>query len=389
MGLKTSLLGAVVGALVCAPGALAWPGFNWDDWKAVTESVKPDIKSPQAGVPTLLPLLKNTPDAPRNFPAVTAWTAKRTTVQDSLRAMIGVPGRTPWDREPAEVLGEEILEHYVRQHLSIPGEEGDRIPAYMLVPKRVVARPCPVMIVLHQTQAAGKREACGMEGDPEMAFADELAKRGYMCLVPDAIGFGERIPEGGQPYDGAMALYEAHPQWSYFGKMTWEVSRLVDYLSRRGDLDIQRVGIIGHSHGGYGAIISAAVEPRIALAVASCGLTTFRTDPTPERWSHLTPLMPLLGLYLDDIGQTPTDWHEIAACIAPRPFFNFSALDDKIFPNTAPLADVYKQLEDLYGLFNMPNRFHGELAPGEHSFPKEVRERAYDWIDQQFKIVRK
>jgi len=366
--------------------ASAWPGFNWDEWKAGTACTRIELDSPQKGLPDLLPLLKNTPDAPRDFPAAIAWKKKQQKIELCIRKMLGEPGQFAWDLTPSEVLGEELVGDYIRQHLSVSAEQDDRIPAYMLIPKNPITRPTPVMIVLHQTQSAGKREACGMEGDPEMAIADELAKRGYVCIVPDAIGFGERIPEGGQPYDGAMDFFKAQPDWSFFGKMTWDVGRIVDYLHTRSDLDKQRIGIIGHSHGAYGSIMAAALESRISLVVASCGLTTFRTDPKPERWSHLTPLMPIVGLYLDDIAQIPTDWHEIAACIAPRPFFNYSTLDDTIFPNSAALADVYKDLESLYKLYNMEGRFHGELAPGEHRFPKEAREAAYAFIDEQFEV---
>ena len=385
---KYALIIAATAALAWSGPAAAWPGFNWDEWKTQTGAVKPDITSPQAGLADLLPLLKNSLEDPRDFPVITLWTKKRDQIALNLRKMLGTTTPNTPDTEPAQVLEEEFTGDYLRQRLSIPADTGDRIPAYLLVPKRPVARPMPVMIVLHQTQAAGKREAVGLEGDPEMAFADELAKRGYMCLVPDAVGFGERIPEGGQPYDDARAFYEKHPNWSYFGRMNWEIPRLIYYLERRGDVDMQRIGVIGHSHGAYGAIMAAATEPRISLVVASCGLTTFRTDPNPERWSHLTPLMPNLGFYLDDISQTPIDWHEIAALIAPRPFFNWSTLDDKIFPNTAPLAEVYRQLESLYTLYNMERKFRGELAPGEHQFPEEAREQAYAWIDQQFNIVR-
>jgi len=377
-------------ALTLSVSAVAWPGFDWDEWKALTGETRPEVESPQAGLSELLPLLKNEADDPREFPAVVVWKKKQRTVQIRIRdLMVGVPKDIVWDETPVKKLDEEFVGDYVREHVLIPGEDGDPIPAYVLVPKSPASRPLPAMIVLHQTQAAGKAEAVGLTGDPEMAFADELAKRGYLCVVPDAIGFGERIPEGGQPYDGAMDFYKRHPTWSFFGKMSWETSRTVDYLIRRGDVNRERIGVIGHSHGGYGAIMAAAVEPRIGLVVASCGLTTFRSDPNPERWSHLTALMPRLGFFLDDINQTPTDWHEVAALIAPRPFFNWSTLDDKIFPNAQALSEVYEQLGSLYSLYNMEHHFRGELAPGEHRFPKEAREEAYDWIDEQFNIVRK
>jgi dienelactone hydrolase len=382
------VLAGIVGLTLGGLPALAWPGFNWEEWHALTGVTKPDITAAQAGVPGLLPLLKNSPDDPREFVTVVSWKKKRDRTMLALRLMFGTANEIDLQVGEAEILGEEVLDAYRRLHLRIPGAKDEYIPAYLLIPHQMISQPSPVMIVLHQTQAPGKAEAVGLTGDPEMAFADELARRGYMCVAPDAIGFGERIPEGGQPYDGIMDFYKAHPNWSVFDRMNFDVTRIINYLHKRGDVDKERIGIIGHSHGAYGAIMATVVEPRIALAIASCGFTTLRTDPKPERWSHLTPLIPRLGFYLDDIAQVPFDWHEIAACIAPRPFFNFATLEDDIFPNTDNLADVHEQIERLYALYNTSGKFHGELVPGEHRFPKDARERAYDWLDTQFKIER-
>jgi hypothetical protein len=86
------------------------------------------------------------------------------------------------------------------------------------------------MIVLHQTVAQGKREVCGIEGDPEQALALELVERGFVCIAPDAIGFGERIPPGASPYHDSLKFFQKHPHWSFMGKMVWDVQKIVDYL---------------------------------------------------------------------------------------------------------------------------------------------------------------
>jgi hypothetical protein len=84
------------------------------------------------------------------------------------------------------------------------------------------------------------------------------------------------------------------------GKMVWDVSRCIDYIETLRQVDSGRIGCIGHSHGAYGTIFAAAFDPRIACAAASCGFTTLRTDPRPDRWSHLTPLLPPIGFYVPD-----------------------------------------------------------------------------------------
>ncbi len=388
--MKNRLTAVIAAAILfsIAQAASAWPGFVWEDWQKATGDQKPALSTPQAGLKTLLPLLDPTPGATEKISTPAAWETKQDGIKATLGALLGEPGELERVTSDPEMFGSETMDGYVRIHMFIPGEWNDSIPAYLLLPNKPVSTPAPTMIVLHQTQAPGKDEACGVTGDPEMAFADELAKRGFICIVPDAIGFGERIPPGEQPYHDAMKLYERHPKWSYFGKMNWDISRVVDFLHLRGDVDKNRIGIIGHSHGAYGSIMAAIHEPRISLVVASCGFTTLRTDPRPDRWSHLTALMPRMGFYVNDVASAPLDWHEIAACLAPRPYFNWATLEDDIFPETANLAEVYEQIKSVYALYGKENRFHGELVPGKHRFPKEGREMAYAWIDQQFGVKR-
>ncbi len=372
--------------------AWAWPGFTWEAWQESTGVQAPELSTRQAGNPALLPLLDG---AEGPITTVAAWEAKRDGIKQTLSTILGTPTDIVRDTGAVEILGEEKLPEYTRIHLRVPGEAGDPIPAYLLLPKEPVhqsghpaAGPTPAMIVLHQTQAPGKQEACGMVGNPDMAFADELAKRGYICIVPDVIGFGERIPEGTQPYHDALAFYARHPQWSFFGKMSYDLACIVDYLETRPEVDAKAIGVIGHSHGAYGSIMGTIFEPRINFAVASCGFNTLRTDNRPDRWSNLTALMPRLGFYVEDIKEAPLDWHEIIAAIAPRPYFNWATLEDDIFPNTDNLADIYTQLTNVYGLYGAADKFHGELVPGKHRFPKEGRDLAYTWIDTQFGIGR-
>ena len=376
---------SIIATLLAPMWAAAWPGFTWENWQQATGVTAPKLTSPQAGRSDLVPLLEG-PDGPITTTA--DWEKKREGIKAILSTIFGTPTDIVRDTGTATILGEEQLDGYRRIHLRVPGEKGDPIPAYLLLPDTPVSNPAPTMIVLHQTQAPGKQEACGMVGNPDMAFAAELAQRGYICIAPDAIGFGERIPEGTQPYSNAMDLYARHPQWSYFGKMNYDLACIVDFLEKRDDVDTSRIGIIGHSHGAYGSIMGTIFEPRLALTVASCGFNTLRTDNRPDRWSHLTALMPRLGFYVDDIKQAPIEWHEIVSAIAPRPYFNWATLEDDIFPNTENLAGIYTQLTDVYGLYDAEAEFHGELVPGKHRFPKEGRDMAYDWLDRQFNLTR-
>ncbi|MGC9329988.1 MAG: alpha/beta fold hydrolase, partial [Candidatus Hinthialibacter sp.] len=234
--------------------------------------------------------------------------------------------------------------------------------------------------MLHQTVAQGKEEPCGVEGNSELALALELVREGFVCIAPDVIGFGERTPPGAPPYHDALKFYRKHPDWSFLGKMAWDVRQIVNYLETLSFVDAYRIGCIGHSHGGYGTLFAAIFEPRISAAVVSCGFTTLRKDPAPERWSHLTALMPRLGFYVDRIEEAPFDWHEILACVAPRLFFLWSTLNDSIFPATDNFPEIFEEVKSVYGLYGASEYFHPLLEEGPHSFPQKQRREAYDWL---------
>lgn len=369
--------------LLCASAtSFAWPGFTWDRWVEITGVERPTVTSPQSGEPTLVPLLQLDSDDTQSIASVKAWEQKRDKIKAALQEFLGQPTAIVQDPVGAEETGREDLGRYERIHLRIAGEKDDPIPAYYLKPKSFKDTPSRVMIVLHQTQAPGKQESCGMTGDPNMAFAKELVERGMPCIVPDVIGFGERIPPDTQPYHDALGFYERHPQWSFFGKMNWDLARVIDYIETLPELDATRIGVIGHSHGAYGSIMVSAFEPRIQLTVASCGFNTLRTDPNPNRWSHLTALLPRVGFYVEDIKEIPFDWHEIISCIAPKPYFNWATLEDDIFPNTDNLTRIYREMSGVYALYGKKDNFRGNLAPGKHRFPPNAREAAYTFIEK-------
>jgi dienelactone hydrolase len=385
---------SICGLLLVAAPALAWPGHNWADWKKVTTWTKPDLKTPQAGRQDLAPLLVKEGQA---IDEIRAWEQRRAEIATTISRVFGqpawatsqptssaAPGATSRPAIEAEILGEEILPDHIRRHVRIRTETDDWIPAYVLLPKNPPAGRLPAMICLHQTSAQGKDEPAGIKGDTDLALGPQLVRRGYVCICPDAIGFGERIRPGGQPYDGTLAFYRRHPNWSLAGKMIWDVSRVVDYLETLPCVDPLQIGCIGHSHGGYGTLFAAAFEPRISLAVVSCGFNTFRADPTPNRWSHLTALVPQIGDYLPEKADIPFDWQELIALVAPRPLFVWYALHDDCFPQTDGLDAMFKDIRGVYGLYGAADDLAWVPFDGPHKFPPDGREQAYKWIGERF-----
>jgi dienelactone hydrolase len=362
----------------------AWEGHKWDEWRQVETWQKPDLRTDQTGRSDLVPLLG---EGTNRITSTAAWEAKRQQLASTIQQILGRPTNLKRPALEVQELGVEELDGYTRRHLKIKTEPDDWIPAYLLVPQKLAAPRVPAMICLHQTMPQGKGEICGISGDPEMAFAVELVKRGYVCIAPDVIGFGERITKGKQPYDNNIVFFRKHPAWSCMGKMNWDVSRVIDYLETLPFVDPKRIGSIGHSHGAYGTLFATAFDPRIAAAVASCGFTTFRSDPKPERWSHLTPLIPQLGFYLPDVASIPFDWQHVLALAAPRKLFVWYTTGDAIFPRTDNLDDLLKDVQSVYALYGASNAVTWRFADGPHKFPRAQREAAYDWLDKNLKPI--
>ena len=372
----------VVAAVVCRANLQAWPGHDWDQWRQVTTWPKPERPTDQAGRRDLAPLLGGDGKSSHRVTSVHGWEERRQSIATTIQQILGRPSNLQRPALEVRELGVEDLDGYTRRHILIRTEPDDWIPAYLLVPKKLSAIRVPAMLCLHQTVAQGKEEPCGLRGDPELALAVELVQRGYVCLAPDVIGFGERIAPGKQPYDNSLAFYRKHPEWSFMGKMVWDVGRAIDYLESLPFVDPLKIGSIGHSHGAYGTLFAAALEPRLAAAIASCGFTTFRSDPNPERWSHLTALMPQLGFYLPEAANIPFDWQHILALVAPRKLFVWYSTQDSIFPKTDNLVDLLTDVQKVYGLHDAKSALTWQAFDGPHRFPRAGREAAYRWLEE-------
>lgn len=127
----------------------------------------------------------------------------------------------------------------------------------------------------------------GLDSTKEQMWAaplrSELGKRGVSLLMVDHPGTGEALRLRGQT---------AVPQSELWG------AACVDYLETRGDIDMERVGILGWSLGGYYAPRAAAFEKRFALCVAWSAnynwgeLQQRRAQregehPVPHYWEHV------------------------------------------------------------------------------------------------------
>ncbi len=212
------------------------------------------------------------------------WPKRRTELQrqylDLLRDQYK-PSRPPLDLRVHEASDVEGL--YTRKLISYNVEADERCHAYLAIPNGLDG-PAPAIVALHGTYAQGKDQTAGLTGNPEKAYFDHLARRGYVVIAPDHFCAGHRIPPEG-PYD-TRQFYKRHPEWTSVGKSTLEGSIAIDVLETLPQVDKKHIGVTGHSLGGHDTFFLAAYDQRVAAAAGNCSASTFRHNPRVLEWSR-------------------------------------------------------------------------------------------------------
>ena len=309
------------------------------------------------------------------------WKKKREDIISRLYNTIGTP---PIQRNTRcyELIDEEELPEYKRRRISYTVGDGDCISAYLLIPSNVTF-PAPAVVAMHQTVDSGKNEVAGLDGCADYAYGDELARRGYIVIAPDYLTAGERIYPGAQAFE-SEPFYEKYPNWSMVGKNIEDSMAAVDVLCTLDCVRKDKIGVIGHSHGGHNSMFAMALDERISAGVSNCGMSVFSEEEMRLEWcleDGYIYIPALRKFFLEDL-EPPFDIHEVAALIAPRPFLNISSYYDKAYGNQEFLAEVGRQLYRVYALYGNQDKFSYFMHGNDHSFPCYARILAYEWLDR-------
>jgi len=276
--------------------------------------------------------------------------------------------RVPLD---LQILAEEDLGEVIRKKVTFLSEPGNRVSAYLIVPKNISGL-APAALCLHQTTPRGKDEPAGLSLDPNLSYALELTRRGYVTLAPDYPGFGDDKTD---PY--ALG-YESATM-----KGIWNHTRAVDVLLSLPQVDAERMAVIGHSLGGHNSIFAALFDPRLKAVVTSCGFTALKKyyggDLTG--WSHKGYMPRIAADYGKDPNKMPFDFGELLAVLAPRPVFISAPLRDENF-EVSGVDDCVRAAEPVYELLGAKGRIVVVHPDTGHGFPPEIREQAYDFLDK-------
>lgn len=304
------------------------------------------------------------------------WEARR---NHSLDAFLSIAGRMPSQRVPLDTQLSESTDmgSYTRQLLTYATDPGNRVPAYLCIPKTASKdKPLPAVLCLHPTEAKiGHKVVVGLGGKENRQYAAELAERGFITLSPAYTQLANYQP------DLKTLGYESGTM-----KSIWDNRCGLDLLDAMPEVDRTRgYAAIGHSLGGHNAIYTAVFDERIKVIVSSCGFDSF-TDYyggnikgwTQERY------MPKFAEYLGRAQDIPFDFYELVACLAPRHLFINAPLRDSNFRHDS-VKRIVEAVKPVYSLHTTDPPISLVQPDCEHDFPDSVRFAAYQLIESVLK----
>jgi dienelactone hydrolase len=260
---------------------------------------------------------------------------------------------------------------YTREKIVFDSWPGVSVLAYLLLPTGA-RTPAPTVICIPghgrgvddvvgiDEQGHDRTDKAGYQHD----FAIQAVEAGLAAVAIEPMAFGcRRDPINARQGLGRKACEPAAGGALLLGEtmVGWrvrDVMRTIDYIATRRELDANRVGCMGISGGGTATLFSAALEPRIKAAMVSGYLNTFRDS--------IGSLAHCIDNYVPGILNW-AEMYDVAGLIAPRPLFVESGEKDNIFPIAASV-ESFKQVREIYAVFQATDRVEQEVFPDEHSF---------------------
>jgi dienelactone hydrolase len=302
---------------------------------------------------------------------VATWEKRRDEVRRSLTQALGLPERAPMkavitaSKSVEDLIFEDVLylwseNAYVAATVVRPKEDKGRLPGIVVPPGWL-----------------GSLAPSGSTAGLYSPFVKHMARLGYLVMFIDDPHVNKRAA----PYAGLYGVASAAGT-QVMGIQVFDTLRGLDYLLARPDVDPGRIGVAGLCQGSEQTWLAAALEERFKYAVPVCGTTTY------EDWVRM-PFFLNISLsdpspYVTGILKT-TDWHEINACIAPRPVLICSNSGDNWWPEPG-FHKVTATLEKVFALYGHPERFKYVLDLRSHDMTPYLPEIA-PWIENQVKAL--
>ncbi|HXK59949.1 MAG TPA: acetylxylan esterase [Acidobacteriota bacterium] len=295
-------------------------------------------------------------------------------VREKIRTAFGpLPEKTPLN---AKITGVLDRDSYRIEKVIFESRPGFLVTANLYIPKGLKS-PAPGVV------GACGHTAEGKAAETYQAFSQGLARLGYVVLIFDPIGQGERLQyldaQGKSSVGiGVREHIVAGSQQSLVGEFfgawrAWDGIRALDYLLTRPEVDSRHLGITGNSGGGTVTTWLCGLDNRWTMAAASCFITSFRRNlenELPADTEQCPPKALALGL----------DHEDFVAAMAPKPVIILA--QEKDYFDVRGTEEAYERLARLYDLLGARDNISLFIGPTEHGFTVENREAMYRWFNR-------
>ncbi|MAG92283.1 MAG: hypothetical protein CMJ48_00815 [Planctomycetaceae bacterium] len=228
----------------------------------------------------------------------------------------------------------------------------------------------------------------GKASEAYQSFAQGLARQGYVVLIFDPLGQGERVQYPDEHFKSTVGVgtrehLKAGNQQFLVGEnlsawRAWDGIRALDYLLTRKEVDPKHVGVTGNSGGGTMTTWLCGVESRWTMAAPSCFVTTFRRNMENELPADTEQCPPkALALRLDH--------DDFIAAMAPKPVILLAK--EKDFFDVRGSIEAYARLRQLYKLLGAEENIRLFVGPTAHGYSQENREAMYAWFHRATGLV--
>ena len=172
--------------------------------------------------------------------------------------------------------------------LTAPGHPP--LPVYLLLPRPKPDKRLPGVVALHGHGPFGHHAVAGRDDLPGVAkaiagsnydYGRQLTRRGYVVAVPCLTPFGERLSGNRARSASRTPCADMFIRMQVLGKLLIAENLrdclwAVDLLAGHHAVDADRLGCVGLSYGGRMTMLTAAVEPRVKVAVVSGALNVMQ-----------------------------------------------------------------------------------------------------------------
>lgn len=225
----------------------------------------------------------------------------------------------------------------------------------------------------------------GRGGRADRWPVEAIAARGYALATfheseidPDDPA-DERFADGVHPHIPSGQGFRT--QWARIAAWAYGLSRAVDYLETASEVDGSRIAVVGHSRRGKAALLAAAFDARIAMAIphqsGTAGATMSR-DNSGESIEMINAAFPAwfnrnFPEFAGQEDRLPIDQHLLLGLVAPRPLLVTNGADD-FHANPAGALRSVELATPIYELMGGEGRVVWHERPGGHSLGLE------DWL---------